>query len=210
MVPDAAIGYSLGETAALVALGAWKNRDEIAGRLRSSPLFQTELAGSREAARRVWTIPAGEPVDWVAGIVTRSPEAVREAIAAKSRVYILITNTARETVIGGYRRDVEEVVKRTAVPIHRVPTVSTVHCEIGRVVEAEYPALHELETFTPAGIEFYSGVWRRPIRGNSPIGGRRDPAQATGHIDFPAVVQRAYDDGIRVFLEVGPGALVRG
>ncbi len=62
VVPDAAIGYSLGETAALVALGAWTNRDEIASRLRSSPLFQTELAGPCEAARRVWAIPA-----WRAG-----------------------------------------------------------------------------------------------------------------------------------------------
>ena len=51
-----------------------------------------------------------EPVDWVAGIVPRSPEAVREAIAGKRRVEILIKNTANETVIGGSRRVVEEVV----------------------------------------------------------------------------------------------------
>ena len=43
-------------------------------RLRSSPLFHTELAGPCDAARRVWGIPADEPVDWVAGIVPRSPE----------------------------------------------------------------------------------------------------------------------------------------
>jgi len=206
VVPDAAIGYSLGESAALVALGAWTNRDEMASRLRSSPLFQTELAGSCEAARRVWAIPPGEPVDWVAGIVTSSPDAVREAIAGQSRVYVLITNTARETVIGGFRRAVEEVVKALRCPFIELPTVSTVHCEIGRVVEADYRALHDLETITPTGVEFYSGVWGRPYAVDRRSAADAIAAQATGHIDFPAVVERAYHDGVRIFLEVGPGS----
>ncbi len=206
VVPDAAIGYSLGETAALVALGAWTNRDGIASRLRSSPLFRTELAGPCEAARRVWAIPLGEPVDWVAGIVTSSPDAVREAIADASRVYVLITNTARETVIGGYRRAVEEVVNALRCPFIELPTVSTVHCEIGRAVEADYRALHDLETITPSGVEFYSGVWGRPYAVDRRSAADAIAAQATGHIDFPAVVERAYDDGVRIFLEVGPGS----
>ena len=103
VLPDAAIGYSLGESAALVALRAWTDRDEMLRRLRSSPLFQTELAGPCDAARRLWGIPADQPVDWVAGIVPRSAEAVRAAIAGQSRVYVLIRNTAEETVIGGQR-----------------------------------------------------------------------------------------------------------
>src|SRR5262249_25529970 len=74
LVADAAIGYSLGETAALVALRAWTDRDEMLGRLRASPLFQTDLAGPRRAARLAWGIPAEEPVDWVAGIVPRAAE----------------------------------------------------------------------------------------------------------------------------------------
>ena len=173
--------------------------------------------GRRRCSRPNWPVPARRPVEFGRSLLasrstgspvscTRSPEAVREAIAAKSRVYILITNTARETVIGGYRRAVEEVVKALRCPFIELPTVSTVHCEIGRAVEAEYRALHDLETFTPAGIEFYSGVWGRPYAVTRQSAADAIAAQATGHIDFPAVVQRAYDDGIRVFLEVGPGS----
>jgi acyl transferase domain-containing protein/3-hydroxymyristoyl/3-hydroxydecanoyl-(acyl carrier protein) dehydratase len=206
VVPDAAIGYSLGETAALLALGAWTDRDGMASRLRSSPLFQTELAGPCNAARRVWAMPPGEPVDWVAGIVTCSPDALREAIVRKSRVYVLITNTDRETVIGGFRRSVEEVVNALRCPFIELPTVSTVHCEIGRVVEADYRALHDLETITPSGVEFYSGVWGRPYAVDRRSAADAIAAQATGHIDFRAVVERAYHDGVRVFLEVGPGS----
>ena len=68
--PSAAIGYSMGESAALVALGAWTERDLMASRLMASPLFATELAGPCMAARRVWGLEPSEPVDWVAGIVS--------------------------------------------------------------------------------------------------------------------------------------------
>ena len=206
VVPDAAIGYSLGESAALVALRAWTDRDEMLRRLRSSPLFKTELAGPCDAARRLWGIPPGEPVDWVAGIVPRSAEAVRTAIAGQSRVYVLIRNTAEETVIGGQRRAVDEVVKALRCPFVELPTVSTVHCEIGRTVETDYRALHDLETTAPAGIEFYSGAWGRPYSVDRRSAADAITAQAVQTIDFPALIERAYDDGIRFFLEVGPGA----
>ena len=49
--PDAAIGYSMGESAALVSLGAWTDRDEMTRRLMASPLFATELAGTCLAAQ---------------------------------------------------------------------------------------------------------------------------------------------------------------
>src|SRR5262249_3439479 len=147
--PDAAIGYSLGETAALIALRAWRCRDLLFHRLQSSPLFHTELAGRCDAARRVWGVPASEPVDWVAGIVPCSSEAVRSAIAERPRAHVLIKNTANETVIGGSRRAVEEVVTVLNTAFFAISTVSTVHCSIGREVEREYLALHDLETDAP-------------------------------------------------------------
>ena len=157
-VPDAALAwFSPGRMGTLIALKAWTDRDVLLRRLQSSPLFQTELAGPCDAARRLWGIPDTEPVDWVAGIVPRAAEAVRTAIAAQSRVYVLIRNTAEETVIGGHRQAVSEVIKALRCPFVELPTVSTVHCEIGRTVERDYRALHDLNTTAPSGIEFYSG-----------------------------------------------------
>lgn len=101
--PDAAVGYSMGESAALVSLRAWRHRDEMFVRLRTSSLFESELAGPFDAARRVWGIPPTDPVEWMAGIVPRSVEDVRWAITQvrADRVYVLIKNTMEETVVGG-------------------------------------------------------------------------------------------------------------
>ncbi len=206
LAPDAAIGYSLGESAALVALGAWPNRDLMLRRLRSSALFHRELAGPCDAARRVWGIPPGEPVDWIAGIVPRSLEAVRRAISGKCRVYALIKNTAEETVLGGFRPAVADVVATLECAFVELSTVSTVHCEIGRAVEAEYRSLHDLETIAPPGVDFYSGVSGRPYALDRRSAADAVTAAAQETIDFPAVIEHAYESGVRVFLEVGPGS----
>ncbi|MBI2362402.1 MAG: type I polyketide synthase, partial [Elusimicrobia bacterium] len=75
--PSAAIGYSLGESAALVATRAWKDRDEMLRRIEDSPLFVSELAGPCNAARRSWGLAAHEAVDWVLGVVDRPEKLVR-------------------------------------------------------------------------------------------------------------------------------------
>ncbi len=67
-------------------------------------------------------------------------------------------------------------------------------------------ALHDLETITPAGIDSIAVSGDGLTRSTRQSAADAIAAQATGHIDFPAVVDRAYDDGVRVFLEVGPGS----
>ncbi len=180
-------------------------------RLNASPLFASELSGAREAARRAWEVPVGHAVDWAAGIVPRSIEDVRAAIAdsESGRVYPLIRNTRDETVIGGDRADLLEVVGRLRCHWVELPAVSTVHCEIGRLVESDYRALHDIETVAPPGIAFYSGVSGRAIRrrlaSQQPTRSRRRRSQP---IDFPATIESAYADGIGLFIEVGAGEFV--
>jgi 3-hydroxymyristoyl/3-hydroxydecanoyl-(acyl carrier protein) dehydratase/malonyl CoA-acyl carrier protein transacylase len=206
--PDAAIGYSMGESAALVALRAWSDRDELTDRLRSSPLFARELAGPCLAARRLWGTPPERPADWVAGVVPRPSEDVRAAIAAiaAERVHILIRNTTDETVIGGDRPAVADLVRVLRSAFVELSTVSTVHCEIGRLVEREYRALHDVATNAPPGIAFYSGVSGRRYSVDRRSAAEAITAQASRPIDFPATIENAYADGIGVFLEVGPGS----
>jgi acyl transferase domain-containing protein/3-hydroxymyristoyl/3-hydroxydecanoyl-(acyl carrier protein) dehydratase len=203
--PDAAIGYSMGESAALVALGAWEDRDELADRLRRSPLFATELAGPCHAARRAWGLSDGEPADWLAGIVPCPAARVESALAGLERVYVLIRNTPEETVIGGQAGAVRVAARALGVPLLELPLVSTVHCPVGAVVEADYRALHDLPTRTPEGIDFYSGVWGKPYHPDRRLAADAITAQAAGVIDFPALIERAYADGVRIFVEIGPG-----
>ncbi|WP_435019720.1 beta-ketoacyl synthase N-terminal-like domain-containing protein [Tundrisphaera sp. TA3] len=203
--PDAAIGYSLGESAALFALGAWTDRDEMAGRLHASPLFQADLAGPCHAARRAWGLADGEPVDWVAGIVPRSADEVRAALDGIDRAYLLIVNADREAVIGGQRGSVQQLVARLGGHWLPLPAVSTVHCPVASEVEKAYRDLHLLPVSPTPGIRFYSGAWGRSYEVTQDSAADAIVAHAVHGLDFPAVVRRAYEDGVRAFVEIGPG-----
>ena len=63
--PDAAIGYSLGESAALFALDAWPDHGVMLDRLASSDLFKTQLSGTCEALRRAWQLSDDQMVQWL-------------------------------------------------------------------------------------------------------------------------------------------------
>jgi acyl transferase domain-containing protein/3-hydroxymyristoyl/3-hydroxydecanoyl-(acyl carrier protein) dehydratase len=203
--PAAMIGYSLGESAGLFALRAWTDRDEMLRRLEASPLFRTDLAGPCDAARRAWGLTPGKPVDWRAGIVACPAETVRIALEGRSRVYLLIVNAPGETVIAGARTAVERLVGDLGCPFIPLPMVSTVHCPVARQVEAAYRTLHLLPTTAPPGITFYSAGWGRAYTVDRATAADAIVAQALHSVDFAALIERAYADGLRLFVEAGPG-----
>lgn len=203
--PTAVLGYSLGETAGLFSLGAWSERDAMLERVRASPLFTEELAGPCRAAAKTWDMPTDAVVDWRLGVVEATREDVDRALAAEDRAYRLIVNTPTECVIGGDAGAVGRVVDALAVPFHPLQGVTTVHCEVARQVEDAYRALHVLPTSPPDGVRFYSGAWGRSYAVDQASAAAAITDQATLGVDFPKVVRQAYEDGVRVFVELGPG-----
>ena len=204
--PAAVLGYSLGETAGLFSLGAWHERDEMLRRTTESDLFISSLTGECSAARRAWGLADDAELKWLVGVVGRSADQVREALEGRQRVYLMIVNTPDECVIGGDADAVAEAVEALGAVFHELQGVPTVHCEVAREVEAEYRDLHLLDTRVPEGVRFYSGAWGEAYEVDRDRAADSLLAQAIDGVDFPKTVRQAYDDGVRIFLEMGPGA----
>ena len=219
--PTAGIGYSLGESAALFGLRAWTDRDEMLRRMEHSELFGSELVEPFIAARKAWRIPEGEGVPWLSGVVDRGAAEIRSAIdearresGREPRLYLLIINTPRQCVIGGDREQVQQLVQKLNATFVPLTSPSTVHCEALRQVEGDYRALHLMRTTAPVvatatgpqPIDFYSAAWGHKYELTRESAAEAIVAQAVDTIDFPRVVQQAYDDGVRVFIEIGPGS----
>ncbi len=204
--PNAAIGYSLGESTSLFALRAWTARDDMLARVTASTLFTKDLTGESAALRRAWKLPAEQSVAWVAGLVDRPAEEVRAAMAGLARTYILIVNTPRECVLGGDAEQVHALVTKLGCHFFALDGVSTVHCELLKPVLEPYRELHRFTTTPPADVTFYSGGWGRSYLPDRETAADAIVAQASATIDFPRVVQAAYADGVRFFIEMGPGA----
>jgi 3-hydroxymyristoyl/3-hydroxydecanoyl-(acyl carrier protein) dehydratase len=204
--PDAAIGYSLGESASLFACRAWTHRDQMLGRVERSPLFTSDLAHPFNAAREQWGWDTSRPIDWVTRVLGVPASVADRAIRFGEKAYVLIINTADECVVGGHRPDVDALAARLGVQFREVTGVTLAHCEVASPVRAAYRQLHLLPTEAPTGIRFYSGAWGQDYPPSTEVAADAILGSVLQTIDFPRVVEAAYRDGIRTFVEIGPGA----
>ncbi|OWK42290.1 beta-ketoacyl synthase N-terminal-like domain-containing protein [Fimbriiglobus ruber] len=204
---DALIGKSLGESAGLFGLRVWRDRDQMLRRIQKSTLFASDLAPPYDAARAFWNLSRGRgtAVDWTSGVLAAPADDVRAALRPGLQAYLLIVNTPTECVIGGIRADVEKLVQQFGAPYFPLSGVTLAHCEVAKSVEKPYRELHTLPTTPSAGLTVFSGAWGRSYKPTSENAADSITAGLLGTIDFPAVVEAAYKDGVRVFVEVGPG-----
>jgi acyl transferase domain-containing protein len=75
---------------------------------------------------------------------------------------------------------------------------------VAQVVEKPYRDLHLFKA-TPPDISFYSCAWARAYDVDTESAADSILAQALRPINFPEVINAAYKDGSRMFLEMGPG-----
>ena len=202
--PSAVIGYSLGESAGYFAMNVWPERGEMLNRMQATNLFKTELAGECQAARRVWSIPPGEDVNWTVAVVNRSADAVRRIINRFATARLLIINTPEECVIGGRRLDIEAAIRNLKCEAIFLDGVVTVHCDAVKPVADAYRNLHVFPTRQPGGIRFYSCALGRAYDVTAEKAANSILNQALHGFDFTATVKQAYQDGVRIFLELGP------
>jgi len=203
--PQAAIGYSLGESSSLFSLNVWDSRDEMLNRIEASTLFTTDLAGPCNAAHQLWQLNADQQVDWCLGIVPLPAAQVRTTLQQYEHVYLLIINTPQECIIGGNRAQVELVVDELNCHFIELHGVTTVHCPVTTVVGKSYRNLHLFPTRAPAQMRFYSCASGNNYSINSDNCADAILAQATDTIDFTRVINNAYADGVRIFVETGSG-----
>jgi 3-hydroxymyristoyl/3-hydroxydecanoyl-(acyl carrier protein) dehydratase/malonyl CoA-acyl carrier protein transacylase len=203
--PAAVIGYSLGESAGLFALRAWRDRDGMYERMQESTLFTHDLAGECRAARQAWGLAEGTPVNWSLGVVDAPEHQVRLALAGLSRVYLLIVNTPDECVIGGETESVARLVSALGCRFFPLQGVTTVHCAVAEQVAGPYHDLHLFPTEAPSEVVYYSGVKGGAYEVNRESAAASILGQALHGLNYPAVIEAAYQNGVRLFLEMGPG-----
>ncbi|MFZ7126818.1 MAG: beta-ketoacyl synthase N-terminal-like domain-containing protein [Desulfobacterales bacterium] len=204
--PRAAFGYSLGESAAYFATGAWPHPDEMLKRIQKTDLFTHALYGACRSARKAWGLSETETFEWHAVVVDRPADAIQSALEEFSRVRLLIVNTPEASVIGGDRPQVEALVRRLGANAVPLDGVISVHCDALSPSADAYRDLHRLPVRELNGITLYGCADAAPIRIESDAMAESILRQGLDGFDFPKLVERVYRDGVRIFIETGPGA----
>lgn len=209
--PDAAIGYSSGESAALAALGAWSDVAALRRDLYASSLLTTELAGEFRAVREVWRSLGLTGQRWSSHLASAPADQIRAALAGEPAVHVMAVVAPETFVIGGEATACETVLGRLgAAPVFPIDYPVAAHAPELNAVREEYRALHHRPTADVPGVRFYSGASGEAYRASADRAADAIVAQAVGTIDFVRVIERAWNDGVRVFVEHGPQSQCTG
>ena len=205
MKPQAAIGYCAGESNALFAMGAWQDFESLARDIHACDLYTRELGGDMQCAKRAWGLPSDAEVQWATLRVLAPVATVRDALSAEPRVHLTMLNSPHDVVIAGEAQACARVIER--VGVHRARSIGydfIMHCPEAREFEAGWRALHLRPTSPIPGLRFYSHAHNGAYELSEDAVADALVGQAMGVVDFPALIEQAYADGVRVFVEHGP------
>jgi PfaB family protein len=207
--PKAAFGYSLGEVSMMFAHNVWTNIDEVASKVNSSSLFRNRISGSKNAVRDYWgldTIQKPTSEDFWSTYVLINPAAVvKECLKNEDRVYLTQINTPDEVVIAGDTQSCLKVIKQLGCNYFPAPSSNVIHCEAIQSEFDEFVKWFTLPCQSVPEIDFYSAAdYTRTTLSSQTIAHSIAKALCNP-LDFPRLINQIYEDGARIFIEVGPG-----
>ncbi|MBB4008675.1 beta-ketoacyl synthase N-terminal-like domain-containing protein [Allorhizobium taibaishanense] len=206
---EGALGYSMGEVSMLFANGIWPIDQH--GMRNDLPLFETFIGGPRQVVRDSFDLPADvrDTKVWAAHVLLAPVEEVRAAVDARTDVFVTHVNGLKEVMIAGLPDGVSAVVKQLAgYAAYRSPVSHVLHVPLLRRVADHISALHDHPTFAPPeGLQLYTTSTYGLMSDFSREGLSRTITDVMcQQVDFARLVDKAYDDGYRIFIECGPSA----
>ncbi|GAA2105342.1 beta-ketoacyl synthase N-terminal-like domain-containing protein [Actinomadura alba] len=202
--PTAAIGYSSGESASLLALGAWRDPVQFGADARNCGLFTQELGGELRAIRRIWKSLGIKGERWASYLVGVPAEQLRLVPA----VHLLAINAPDACVIGGEETACASVV--AGLPSVRIDYELVAHLRELADVRDRHWKLHHRVTHPVPGVRFYTGATSASYSPTAELAADALTGQALRTIDFVKMIEQAWADGVRVFVEHGPRGLCTG
>ena len=133
------------------------------------------------------------------------------AMQGEDRVYITVIHHYEDVVIGGDAagcdRVVEKVGRGRAIDLGRDMVV---HCAPLAPFEKRWHDIHLRDTNHVPEVRFYTNAWNRAYVPTRESAADAITQQAIDPVDFPKTIEQAYADGVRIFIEHGPRAIVTG
>jgi PfaB family protein len=209
--PDAAFGYSLGENSMMFAMDIWTQADAMRTSLEASSIFHSRVSGAQNAIREFWGMPTvgidhkAESI-WANYVLMAPFEKVKEAIQKEPHVYITHINAPRQVVIGGESAACRRVADNLQCMHLQAPYRHAIHCP---PVVSEFDAfmrLHDWPVENQPNFPIYTAAEYAPLAYDSKSIARCFAKMLTNPIDFPRLVNLAYQDGARIFIELGAGS----
>ncbi|NJL80470.1 MAG: hypothetical protein HC917_19610 [Richelia sp. SM2_1_7] len=205
--PQSCFGYSLGEVSMAIAQGIWTGFNQTSNSLNSSELFTNRLSGNKNAVREYWGLTNEEIKGefWSNYVLMADVSQVKEHLKKESRVYLTQINTDKEIVIAGETAACQRVIKAIGCNAIPAPFNHVIHCEAMASEYDELVKLHTLSIHNRPEIDFYSASNYGQLNLDSEVMSHSIAKVLCQQFDFPQLINRVYDAGAKIFVEVGAG-----
>jgi malonyl CoA-acyl carrier protein transacylase len=197
--PDAVAGHSYGEVTALYAAGALKTSEDL-------------ISVSRRRGELMKAAAALTPGSMTA-VRANSKDVQAHLDQWDCEVVIANINSPSQVVIAGETSEIEKVEKmleEAKLTFRRLPVATAFHTHI---VSPSAEPFHEFLTDIDVGkptIPVYSNTTAAVYSSKADEIRKNLAWQLANPVRFEELIQQMHDDGIRVFLEVGPGSVLAG
>lgn len=204
--PDVCIGHCAGETNALFAMDIWSDQEKLFQDLMRSGLYQNTLSGKFDILSSHSKYPQWQSVRVLA------PVLLIKTLLTPS-VYITLINTENDCVLSGEKTQCEYLIKTLLkhfphAGIKPLPYSMVIHCPEFFTVRDTWKQIHTRPIYSDKAItqqvKFYSTGTEHAVKLNPESIAEALTQQAANQVDFPRVVNKAWNDGVRIFIEHGP------
>ncbi len=208
--PQVAFGYSMGECSSMwYSMGVW-SADETK-EFRSSPIFKNRFAGNLELLAEHWKItPKEAKKRWVSLVILAKREAVEKLVAQEEKVHLTFINTPKEVIISGDKKACQAIVQQLNCPSIEIPFQNIIHHDFCKKEREGLLKMHHFPLQEKPNIEFYSGITQKKIPLNSQKIAENSTQVCVKSVNFPKTVNAIYEEGGRIFIEVGANATCTG
>jgi PfaB family protein len=203
--PHLVLGLSSGETNSMFAMGVWNDMDALLTEINASDLYTRALGVNFDAVRTYWRLAENKPINWKNWRALAPLEEVEALLVTEHRAYLTIVNTYTDCVFGGdaeaCARIINQIGKHRVMQLHHDIAV---HCEVVKPYEAEWRTMHTRDSQHIAGVDFYSNYRDGIYETTSNNVADALTGQAVKPIHFPRIIEKAWANGARIFIEHGP------
>jgi len=204
--PDMAFGYSMGECSSMwYSLGVWHPNG--AQKFRNSPIFKNRFAGNLELLAEHWGISSEEAKKrWVSLVLIAPRAEVEKLVAKEQNVYLTFINTDQEVIISGDKTACQAIAQTLGCPVIEIPFQNVIHQDFCKKEEVGLLDMHNFDTADQPNIDFYSSISQAKIPVDSLTIAQNSVDVCAQQVDFPKTVETVYQQGARIFIELGANA----
>ena len=204
---SASLGFSLGESAQLLAFDIWPDREGMRQDLQISSLFHHDLVDPWRAPRRALGLPDDEIFTWVNLHVDMPADQAQGTLDSAAPVYLMARLTPEACLVGGEERAVGAwALRHAAGKFIPVPDATSAHCPVAQPALKAYRELHTRPVRPrPSTVCYFASTGGKVPQQEGALA----EAFVRGLVhplDFPTALRHTHEDGARHFLEVGPGS----